>query len=119
MIGASPTPYLDPIVTRRRSGSESGSSRPPGSATISSGATNFAQRGVTKGPLETIAEKRSGVFPLSRSAGLPKIVAAERQCLQKRKAVSSADLSRTENPDLAYLVVNLQSDLLKDNSAGE
>jgi len=29
----------------------------------------------------------------------------------------SADLSKTENQELAYLVVNLQSNLLRENSA--
>jgi len=110
MTASSPAPYLDPIVTRRRSGTgiSGGARPPPWSATILS--ANVAQ----KGGLETIAEKRS--CALSRSAGFTTNRAAERLNWQKRKAMS-ADLSKTENQELAYLVVNLQSNLLRENSA--
>ena len=100
----SPSPYLEPIVTRRRAGFQS-ESAPAGRVTVSGGVVN-KQLSTANKQLESCGLKSS---VCSRPGGLQG--GTGDQYLQRRRTIVSADYCGTKKNDLAYLVVNLQDNL--------
>lgn len=113
-----PSPYLDPIVTRRRSGTESESYTKAGPSSAD-GAVNRQRRVANKQQLESCRPRKDTGF-FRHSAG--KFSGDNKVNLRRPKTLGSADYEESESADLAYLVVNLQDGLQvagSSSTAGE